>query len=192
MGFLASFGDAVVVLPVAAVTLLWLATLVGRRVAMTWCWAVLLAGGATALLKIWLSGCATPIDGLESPSGHTSMSTVVYGGLTLVAASEAESWPRVALGAAGAALVLAIAVSRVTLGAHSAIEVVVGLVIGGAALALFARAYLRDRQAGRPIWPLLTAGIILALALHGHSAELEPLWRRIAAALRNATGLCRA
>jgi membrane-associated phospholipid phosphatase len=192
MQFLTNFGDPIVVLPVAAVTFLWLAGLVGRRVAMTWLWAVLVAGGATALLKIWLSACAAPAGELESPSGHTSMSTLVYGGLALMVTVEAESWPGLVTGAAGAALVMSIALSRVTLGAHSVIEVVVGLIIGGAALALFARAYLRDRQVVRRIWPLLTAGAILALALHGHAAQLEPMWGAIAAALRDATGLCRA
>lgn len=192
MQFLTNFGDEAVLLPLAAATLLWLSRIVGRRSAIMWCGAFLVAGGGTAILKIYLSACATPIDTLGSPSGHTSMSTFVYGGIALIAGAELEAWPRVAAGAAGAALVAAVALSRVMLGAHSPADVAAGLVIGGTALALFAWTYLQHRGVERQVWPLLAGAALVALALHGHHAQFEPLWRALGSYMRDSAGLCRA
>ena len=190
MQFVTNFGDEAVLLPLAAATLIWLWRMVGRRSALMWCGAVLICGGGTAITKIYLGACTTPIDTLDSPSGHTSMSTLVYGGLALIAGAESETWPRVAAGTAGAALVVSVALSRIALGAHSPAEVAAGLVIGGVALALFARTYVQQRGAVQRIWPLLAAATIVALALHGYHVQLEPLWRALAQAFGR-TGLCR-
>jgi membrane-associated phospholipid phosphatase len=192
MQFLTNFGDADVLLPVAAVMFLWLLRLAGRKQALMWGLAVLAAGGGTALLKICIFACGSPIATLESPSGHASMSTLVYGGIALVAGTEGEVWPRVAAGAAGAALVAAIALSRVLLGAHSASEVVVGLAIGALALGIFAYSYLGGRAIGRRVWLLLAAAAVVAALLHGHPSRLEPLWHEIAVYLSATTGFCRA
>jgi membrane-associated phospholipid phosphatase len=195
MRYLTNLGDSAVVLPVAAFILLWLLDLAGQRIAVLWCCALLIAGGGTALLKIYIDACTVPIAGLDSPSGHTGMSTLVYGGLALMIGTETASWRRLAVGAAGIALVATIALSRVLLGAHDVIEVVVGLLIGGTALALFARGYVGIPIDGaRHTWPLAIAASILAaaLALSDHPTQLEPLWHLIAENLRNATGLCRA
>jgi hypothetical protein len=59
------------------------------------------------LLKIAFHACP-PADNIHSPSGHTSLSTLVYGALTLVSAT---AWPglhRVLVIAGGAGLILAI------------------------------------------------------------------------------------
>jgi membrane-associated phospholipid phosphatase len=195
MRYLTNLGDAAVVLPVAALILLWLLDLAGQRIALLWCCALLVAGGGTALLKIYIDACTIPVAGLDSPSGHTGMSTLVYGGLALMIGAETASWRRLAVGAAGVVLVAAIALSRVVLGAHDVIEVVVGLLIGGTALALFARGYVGvPIEGARRIWPLVIATSILAvaLALSDHPTQLEPFWHLIADDLRNATGLCRA
>jgi membrane-associated phospholipid phosphatase len=192
MRFLTNFGDAAVLAPLAAAVLFWLFGIAGRRLAIVWGEALLLAAGSTALLKILLFACGSPGAALESPSGHASMSTLVYGGLALIVGSESAAWPRLAAGAAGAAAVVAIALTRLLVGGHSLSEVAVGLAIGGAALLFFARSYLAERHDGRQIWPLLAAAAILALALHGHISALEPVWHRVALYLGDATGFCRA
>jgi membrane-associated phospholipid phosphatase len=184
-----NLGDAAVLLPLAAGMLLWLLVLAGRRSAIVWCWSFLVAGGGTAALKIYGQACAAPF-AIDSPSGHASMSMFIYGGFALVAGAETRSWPRFAAGAAGAAMIGAVALSRVLVGAHSAAEVLIGLAIGSTALALFAREYLRERRGGRPVWPFLVAAGLFALALDGHQAQLEPLWHMIGAALRGAGGVC--
>jgi len=195
MRYITNLGDAVVVLPVAALILLWLLDLAGQRIAVLWCCALLVAGGGTAFLKIYIDACTVPIAGLDSPSGHTGMSTLVYGGLALMIGAETASWRRLAVSAAGVAMIAVIALSRVLLGAHDVIEVVVGLLIGGTALALFARGYAgMPIDGARRIWPLAIATSILAaaLALSDHPTQLEPFWHLIADNLRKATGLCRA
>jgi len=192
MTFLTNFGDAMVVLPVAAVTLAWLTRVAGGRTAALWCGALLLCGGGTALLKIYFGTCTAPLESLNSPSGHASMSTLVYGSLALIVGAEAAPWQRFAAAALGAAAIVGIALSRIVLGAHSMAEVALGLVIGAVALALFARRYLETRPAVRHIWPLVAAVALLILVLHGHSAHLEAVWRAVAGWLHNTAGLCRA
>lgn len=83
MSFLTNFGDLAVLLPLAIVILLWLVTLRPRRCAVWWAVAVGLCTGLTALLKIYFYVCP-PSPELQSPSGHTSFSALVYGTLALV------------------------------------------------------------------------------------------------------------
>lgn len=191
MKFLTDFGDAMVVLPVAAATLAWLVKSAGVRTASLWCAALLLCGGGTALLKVYFGACSAPLDLFTSPSGHASMSTLVYGSLALIVGAEAALWQRFAAAGLGAAAVIGIALSRVALGAHSVGEVVLGLAIGGGALAIFARSYLEARPAARHIGRLAAGVALLMLLLHGHSAHLEDLWHAIAAYLHDDAGLCR-
>jgi len=189
MQYVTNLGDSSVVLPVALLILIWLFCLAGKRTALLWCCALFVAGGGTAILKIAIDACTAPVTGLNSPSGHTGMSTLVYGGLALVISAETTSWRRVVSSAAGVAIIAAVALSRVVLGAHDIIEVIVGLLIGGAALALFAHGYV---GADRRIWPLACtcAALAAALAFFNHSVPLEPLWHRLGAELREATGIC--
>ena len=77
---LTGFGDTAVLTPLAAVMLLWLLFMRSPRGA-AW-WAIT---GMTALLKVSFYGCP-PTPDLHSPSGHTSLSTLVYGAMTLVTA----------------------------------------------------------------------------------------------------------
>jgi hypothetical protein len=50
--------------------------------------------GVTALLKVSFYGCP-PTPDLHSPSGHTSLSALVYGAMALVTASEAGDARRI-------------------------------------------------------------------------------------------------
>jgi membrane-associated phospholipid phosphatase len=191
MKFLTDFGDAMVVLPIAAATLAWLVRIAGARTAGLWCLALLACGGGTALLKVYFDACSAPLPSITSPSGHASMSTLVYGSLALIVGAEAAPWQRFATATIGAAAIIGIALSRVTLGAHSVGEVVLGLAIGGCALALFARRYLEAPPAARKIGPLAVAIAVIMMLLHGHSAHLESLWHAIGAYLHDTGGLCR-
>ena len=190
MHFLTDFGDEIILLPLAAATLVWLAALAGRRAAVMWAAAVLICAGGTALLKIYLGTCGAPIDALVSPSGHASMSTLVYGSLALIVGAETLAWQRIAIAAFATAMVVGIALSRVIVGAHTTIEVVIGLVIGGVALGVFARSYLATRPAHAQVWPLLAAAVIIALVLHGHALSLEGVLHAIGGYLHLTAGLC--
>lgn len=184
-------GDSIITLPLAALVLIWLGVSGSRRAAMAWLVALILCGGVTAALKIYFIACPVALISLDSPSGHTSMTCYVYGGLALITTAHAQTWRRDIVAALGALFVLAMAASRVVLHAHSLSEVIFGLVIGGAALALFWRAG-RPIEAAvkRPVWPLWLAALVPVVLLSGRSASVEDLLHRLAAHLHAAVNFC--
>lgn len=172
--FVSDFGDLAVVLPVAALVLVWLLRTPGSRpMAVAWVIAVAFCAGAIGLLKIYFSVCSTGIVG--SPSGHVATSILVYGGLALTIAVR---WRRMTVPAAlaGAGLVGALAVSRVVIGAHDIAEVLIGAAIGAAALAIFAKTVVRDRSAV-PAKPILASAVLAVVLLHGQQVQAEQLIR---------------
>ena len=65
------------------------------------------------------------------PSGHAAMTTVFFGGLVAVVFHlYPDRVPRLAAAAAAAACILAVAVSRVYLGAHWATDTLAGVLVG--------------------------------------------------------------
>jgi membrane-associated phospholipid phosphatase len=144
MNTITDFGDAAVVLPLSAVMLVWLLRLHARRAAVSWVIAVSLCIVGTGLLKILLYVCP-PAPDLVSPSGHTSLSTLIVG----------------------------IAGSRLVLNVHSALEVGVGLLIGSVTLALFASRYLRLRSEENLLRSLILPTIAVIALLHGHELRAE-------------------
>ena len=126
MNALTDFGDAAVLLPLSIVILLWMLIHHGRTVSVSWVIAVSLCVGATALLKIYLYACP-PQPNLVSPSGHTSLSVLIYGAIALVIAAEQRGWSRAAIFFSGTGLIVAIAGSRLWLNAHTAPEVAIGI-----------------------------------------------------------------
>ncbi len=130
---LTEFGDTAVLMPLAAAMLLWLLAMRSPRDAAWWAIAVALCVGTTVLLKVWFYGCPAAAD-LHNPSGHTSLSTLVYGAVALVTASQIQGMQRIIAVGGAAGFILVIAVSRLLLHKHSTAEIAVGLVIGIAAL----------------------------------------------------------
>ena len=115
MNFLTNFGDLAVLLPLSAVMLIWLLSLRPRRSVIWWLVALGLCVGLTALLKIYLFVCQ-PSAELQSPSGHTSLGTLVYGAIAFVVAAECGHWRRYFVVLAGLGLIAGIGISRVALG----------------------------------------------------------------------------
>ena len=128
MSALTDFGDAAVLLPLSAVILVWLMSYDSRRVVGSWVIAVGFCVATTALLKVYLYACP-PTPQLVSPSGHSSLSVLIYGAIALVVAAEHRGWLGAIILVAGASLILAIAGSRLRLNAHSAPEVAIGIVV---------------------------------------------------------------
>jgi membrane-associated phospholipid phosphatase len=174
-------------MPLATAMLLWLLLIRSPRHAAWWGIAVAFCAGSTAVLKVFYYGCP-PIPALHSPSGHTSFSTLVYGSLTLVTATEGRRWRRMITIGGGVFFIPAIAVSRLLLYIHTPAEVGLGLVIGAAALTLFGQAYLRCPAAEVWLSPLLIAGVAVVLVLHGRELNAEQLLREIAGYIQSRCG----
>ena len=170
--------------------LIWLGIWGGTRLALAWIAGLIVCGAVTAALKIYFHACPIPGVALDSPSGHTSMSLFVFGGLTLVTAAQTRTWRRAAVLLLGGLLILAIAWSRAMLDYHSLPEVIIGLIIGTLALTLFWLPFRRFRPAQMPLWPLWIATLVPIVVLHGHQISTENLLHRIALYLRNVIDFC--
>jgi hypothetical protein len=162
---LTEFGDTAVLMPLAVVMLLWLVVMRSPRGAVWWAVAVTFCVSITALLKISFYGCP-PRPDLHSPSGHTSLSTLVYGAMALVIANDTGGLRRLVTIIGGTGFILAIAESRLLLHAHSTAEVGIGLVIGASALALFGLQYPRCRAKEMRLFPLFVAAGAVVSGLH--------------------------
>lgn len=180
---LTDFGDLTVLLPLAAAMLIWL-LFYFPRAASSWVIALGFCAGLTALLKIVFYGCP-PAGDIHSPSGHTSLSILVYGALALAAAGRPGP-RRVLMIGASVGLMLSIAVSRLLLDAHSVPEVGLGLIIGTVSLVLFSRQYLACPNT--KVWPLLVAAGILISILHGRELHAEQYLHRITGYLQMQCG----
>jgi membrane-associated phospholipid phosphatase len=162
MRTLTDFGDAATLLPLSVVIFAWFLFCDSRRVAGWWAIGVCLCILTTALLKIFLYA-DPPASDLVSPSGHSSLSVLVYGTVTLVIATEWKGWGRLVVLGIGFGLVAGIAGSRLWLDAHSAPEITVGLIIGLMTLAFFADQYLRWRREGKQAWLIILSTIMVNL-----------------------------
>jgi cation-transporting P-type ATPase E len=161
-----SLGDARVVMPVA---LAGLATLIAYK---RWRPALYLTL-ATAGAAIFVAGVKhfiqrpRPVsiyDGIAEysfPSGHASMSVVLFGFLAVILAQGAPSaWRRV-IAFAALLLILMISLSRVYLGAHWLSDVAAGLGFGVAWIALLTIMYWRHVTIPAP--PAVFASVLMAV-----------------------------
>src|SRR5580658_411809 len=177
MTALTDFGDAALLLPLSLAMALWLLARRPLTAAIGWLAALGLCMGGTALLKIYFLAC--PLGDFASPSGHVSFSVLVYGGFAVILGAEASMTRRFLVIAAAAGLIIAIALSRLFLGAHSPAEAAGGLAIGAGSLIPFARAYLRSPPASVPLRALVLATILLVAVFHGRQLHAEALFRAI-------------
>jgi membrane-associated phospholipid phosphatase len=181
MELLTNFGDAALLLPLSGILLLWLLFARSGKAAGWWLLALVLCNGFTAILKVYFFACP-PLPGLDSPSGHTSFSVIVYGGMTAIVALEIRSaWMRGAAIAAGSAFVVAIAASRLILHRHTPIEVLSGFIIGGFALAIFVRRYRRLRSPGGRLMLLFAPALAILALVHGAQLNSEEMLHAISA-----------
>jgi membrane-associated phospholipid phosphatase len=172
-------GDLAILLPLACVLTVWAALIRSHTVFKWWVVALALCIGGTGILKIYFFACP-PLSDLHSPSGHTSFSTLIYGTLTLAVASTLEGWRRWSAVLAGTLFILAIAVSRIVVHAHSIPEVILGSILGAFALALLVIAYRREAPAKTYLAPLVTVSAMLVVLLNGHEVHAEELLHHIA------------
>lgn len=164
-------GDWVVTTAVTMVALLWLIWLRSRRTAAYLCVVVLAPSIVSLLMKLTLR-VTRPIDlysGWDSfsfPSGHVAVNAALYAFLTVLIAHEDRSWRRLGAIAFTATIVLAIAFSRLYLGAHFLSDILAGLSFSTAWVTLVSASYLHRKS--RPVGTRgLTGAIALTIILVG-------------------------
>ena len=184
MQAVSALGDTALLAPASAMMVLYLAAWRRWRLSLAFGAALAFTGVATAAAKLLFRACGPSFDvGVTSPSGHASFAIAFYGALTLLLAASAPPWRRAFVIAGAAALLSAIAASRVLLGVHSVAEVVLGSLIGVAGLGIFAA--LRESRPGPPLWPFVLAGGVAAafVVLTGRHFNAEYPIARAAARL---------
>lgn len=192
MTLITGLGDAALLLPAAALVLLYLLQTRSWRAATGWVAALTLCAGLTVVAKMMFHACGErlPVLDIRSPSGHTSLSTTFYGCGALMLCTN-ETWDRrLAPLLASLGLILTIAASRVALHAHTMEEAAAGLAIGLVCVAFFASYYL-PRAIHLQYWPIpLTAILAFALLTHGRHLSAEGLLDRLADRLHLAQYFC--
>ena len=185
--FITDFGDSAVTLPLALMVLLYLLWARWFRAALCWGLAVGACGVVMAVLKIGFLACAAPPLQLilRSPSGHAALAATVYGGLAgLVAAQCRREW-MVLPHAVAQLAIMAIALSRVAVLAHSPEEVMVGLGLG-TTLATLCTLALGPAPAGMPpLSRLFGLAAVIVTVTHGLRFQIEGTLQTIAPALRD-------
>ena len=187
--FVTRFGDSAVLLPLTIVFSLTLWRYESSRTARQFALATLCCIAALLSLKLlFLSYGHTWYERLESPSGHAGLSVMVYGAMALVLADHlslrgSQVWYFLA-GAGGIVLVLAIAVSRKQLGAHSAAEVALGCMVGIACLGMFWRNWRRAPRRPMPLLPVYCSLAVLAVTMSAVSFSPEKQIMRAAARIK--------
>jgi membrane protein DedA with SNARE-associated domain len=164
-------GDSLVNVPIAATVFLALILLRKFRSGVYW---LLALGGGAALVQLfkWTMHRPRPIaiyQGISSwgfPSGHTTMSVVLYGFLAILLVRSCNPRWRWLPFSAAFGISLCVAFSRLYLGAHWLSDVLGGLSLGWAWVTLLGIVYLRGSDDTLPK-KLLLGGVLLALLLAG-------------------------
>lgn len=171
-------GDPPMIAALAGAVLAWLAAHRSWRACAYWVGGLLFASGFATLLKMILhrprpEALYAGWSSFSFPSGHATMSTVLWGLLAMLVARELGRrwWPWIF--ASVTVLVAMIAFSRLYLGAHWLSDVLGGLAFGTAWVAALSIAYLhhRPRPLGARGLLIVAAGVFVTAGVwHVHSA----------------------
>src|SRR5262249_24476066 len=126
---------------------------------------------------------------LVNPSGHTALSTMVFGSLSFLLSQGSIGERRWVFTAAFLVVALAIAVSRLALGFHSPVEGGVGLAIGLIALVAFRRSVGPFTQRPRTLWMWLPALVLIALS-HGSRWPIDQMIQSLVHLIRHSVPAC--
>ena len=183
-------GESSVLISTALAASLWFWMRRQRHLALLWLFAI---GGCAAtmlVLKLSFLTCGHYVlaGTVHTPSGHSAMSALFYGAaaLTLAKLSPHAARHPLLLQVTALAVPLVIGVSRVAVHAHTPQEVMVGLAVGFAWLALFARLLraVPPPAAEPPASALVLLGLLytglLAVTMAGRHMSVEGLLFRAA------------
>src|SRR5258708_728184 len=184
--FITDLGDAARLVPASILLITYLAYLRSTRAAVILVSTLALCAGTTLVLKVGLNACgldAGTFD-LRSPSGHASLSTTFYSCFALMFAVDRGAYTRALLLAGSAALIAAIAISRILIEAHTVSEVALGLLVGLACVGWFGVRYFRHPPLRLPWPPILFGASDVLVATQGWHLSPEDAIRQLAALVR--------
>ena len=138
-----------------------------------WLTAIIGVLGTMAVLKYIFFACAGPLGqyGIASPSGHTAASTAIYGGALVLVLRDRVPW--FALAATPLAFGTIFGISRLVLGAHDLLEVLLGGAIGLTGVALLV--VLAGPRPPVKVWPVCVSVGAIIILLHGFRFPGESL-----------------
>ncbi|HUH86265.1 MAG TPA: phosphatase PAP2 family protein [Stellaceae bacterium] len=185
-------GDSALLLPASAFLVAYLLYFSTARVVRIWVSTLALCAFLTLFLKVafFTCGSAIPAWDLHSPSGHTSLSMTFYGCGALMVSGDKGRATQIGMLAAGTLLVIAVAISRVLLHAHTPTEAMLGLCVGVLCVSWFGRRFLALPPLSLPWRWALAVVALLALVTHGAHWDFEWAVARIAAFLHSAAPIC--
>jgi len=177
-------GSARVYLPLTGVLLVWMVWQRRYSAAAHWLAAIAFGMALTQVLK-WTLHIPRPIEiysgasAFSFPSGHTTMSVVCYGFLAVLVAREIATRWRIWVYLSAGLLITPIALSRLYLGAHWLSDVIGGITLGLAWVALTGLAYRRHPAPALAPRALITITTLTLLASGlfsitlNHEADLQ-------------------
>lgn len=171
MTMVTMLGDGAVMGTVGIVLVLWLVWRREWRIASAAFVTILAARLFVPLMKLWLQR-PRPVEltGLTEvfsfPSGHTTFATVTLGVFAVLVTHGLRSWGKAVVFAAVGIVVIAIAYSRIYLGAHWMSDVLGGFLFGAAMIAAFGIAI--EAVPSRRLQPIgLSIAVLLAFLAAG-------------------------
>jgi membrane-associated phospholipid phosphatase len=166
MHLFGNLGHSVILGPFSLILIAYLLSVGARRDAFAFAVALIACLTATLLSKLFFGVCGAEAPDLhiESPSGHESFSSFVYGCLAVLIATGRPKQVQAVIYGATALLFVLIGAARVVTRAHTPEEVVAGLLIGVVSAVLFR--WLRGEAGLFPVpWRALAFLSPFALAL---------------------------
>ncbi len=184
MTVITMMGDTVVMLALAAAIIGWLVWCKAYRAAYAAAFAIIAAKLFELAVKFGIQRARptelpyTGIDLFSFPSGHATMSAVIFGILAVLVSHSMGRWGRAIVYALCAILAVLIGFSRVYLGAHWLSDVLAGLAFGAVMAAVFGVAI--EAIPPRRIKPLGLFATALAVFLLAGAAHVATGYSRAA------------
>lgn len=191
MLFVTKLGDLSVLIPLALLLGVFLWKYETSKAAYAFVTLFIFCLATMLILKLFFLTCGTKVtSGIASPSGHTAGSTFVFGSIGIVFAMHAPRQSRLSVCVLSAVLIAFIAASRFYLGAHSILEIIIGLFVGGSYVLIFFLIYIKLPHPHINIGVLATGLAGLTLLVYGSQLPAELVIREWSRALRFQTGNC--
>jgi membrane-associated phospholipid phosphatase len=182
-------GDPALLLLSAAILFLALLATGQRAAARGWALSITLCVAMIVVAKLgseaW--GDALPALHVRSPSGHIALSSVFYGGVTMLFVDRRPLRWRLVAWPVAVIIIVAIATTRFVLGLHTPEEILVAFVIGGVSFVVLGATKRRMTPVALPWLGLACLFALLAIITHGRDLTAEPAIIHVARQLQQWT-----